>query len=140
MDPASAIGTASAATTFLQFSYQFVRTIYDVYDGTKPSALETLGDVAKQMKTQSSQIISQRMTSHMSQDDIAIVTLAGQCQKLSGNLVKRVEQTEASSGKLQAAVRAAIKSLINKGEIVRLQAALENSRAQLHLHFQLSSR
>jgi len=140
MDPASAIGITSGAITFLQFSYQFVRAIHDVYDGSRPGAFETFGDVAKQMKDQSSQLLSQKTSPHLSQNEITIIAVANHCQKLAADIVTRVEQTKASSDKLRAAIYAAIKTLINKGEIARLQVALDNCRSQLHLHFQLSSR
>jgi hypothetical protein len=140
MDPVSAIGIASGAITFLQVSFQFVRAVYDAYDGGKPGAYEAVGDVAEQMKTQASKLVSQNKSLHLIKDGAEIAALAVYCESLAAKIVKRVQQTKGESGRLRAAVNSAIKTLIHKGEISRLQAALDNCRAQLHLQLHLLSR
>jgi hypothetical protein len=140
MDPASAIGIASGAISFVQFSYQFLCVIYDAYDGTKQGTYEGLGDVAEQMKIKSVELLSQYQTSNLSQSNVAFTSLANQCYKLATDLVKHVNQTKSSNRSLRSAINAAVKTLLNQGEISRLQAALDNCRSQLHLQFDLSSR
>ena len=140
MDPVSAIGVASGAITFLQASYQFVRAVYDAYDDSKPAAFETLGDVAELMNNQSSDILSQNKDLPLFSSDVAIAVLATHCHTLSTSIVKRVQQAKGRSGSLRSAISSAVKTLVHKGEIARLQAGLDNCRAQLHLQFHLSSR
>ena len=49
MDPASAIGVASSAIAFAEFTYKFLKVLYEVYEDGQPMGLAALEEKSTKM-------------------------------------------------------------------------------------------
>jgi len=140
MGPASAIGVASSAITFLEISYKFARTVYNIYDDNKPSAYEQLATVTQEMETLSAKMVDQLQPPSQSLEDLTLATLVKQCYHLSSTLLLKIKKTNPEHPKFRDVIRAAARTVFKAEEIRRLQHNLENCRSQLHLQMHLSHR
>jgi hypothetical protein len=139
MDPASAIGVASSAITFVQFTYQFLSVVYTIYDDGRPLEHNTLEEMAVQMRDFSSQLMHERQATER-QEDIAIVSLAIQCHSLAEDMVSHLGKAKVKKRHLGNAIKTAIKVIWSRDQIVRLQQMLDSCRTQLHLQVTVLAR
>ena len=116
MDPATAIGVASSAITFVEFTYGFLSAVYGIYDDGRPVEHDVLEDVSLKMREFSSQLILQRGSSQR-EEDIAIVSLASQCHFLSDNMVTRLGKTKTKKRQLGNAIKTAIRVKIGRAHV-----------------------
>jgi len=136
MDPASAIGIASSAIAFLDITYKFLSTVYQIHDESKPLQFDTLEDVTKRMNTVSSELLAHPVSSE-DRNDAAISSLANQSHKLTVDILRRIEKTKAKGTRnLRDALAAAVRTLCNREKIISLEQELDRCRRQLH--FQLT--
>jgi len=148
MDPASAIGTASAVLSFVNFTYDFFSTVSKIYDSGEVLNIETLESVSREMKRLSSGIISSDSKSPQTPDENAIAMLAEQCQRLSQEIIDQLDKVKLKldSNKVNkpqkfiASVKAAMRMYCREDEVMRLQRNLENCRAQLHLQLMVTQK
>jgi hypothetical protein len=140
MDPVTAIGVASSAITFLEFSYSFLRTIYGIYNENKPLAHEDLEKVALEMEDVSTQIIARAQGPGQSPEDVALISLAKQCNQISTKAIKKIAKTKPNRRNFIESLTAALKTICTQADIELLQAKLENCRGQLHLQLHIKHR
>lgn len=148
MDPESAIGTASAVLSFVEFTYKFVSTVSQIYDSGDALDIATLENVTLQMKTLSLDQRKKNASTPQTPDQAANVSLAEQCQTLSQKIsdqVKKVKpkfdaNTAKRRQKLFGAVKSAIKTFWNDYERMRLLKKLENCRQQFHLNLMITQK
>jgi hypothetical protein len=139
MDPVSAIGVASSVITFVELAYSFLSTVYSVYGDGQLVEHDALGTVSTAMRELSSQLISEKQFSQR-QEDVAIVSLATQCHQLAVDIARRLSKSKGGKGIALNSIKAALKIICSKDDIVRLQKALDGCRAQLHLQLTVSSK
>jgi hypothetical protein len=136
MDPASAVGIASSAIAFLEFTFHFVSTLYEIYDVGKPRDTDTLEKVSQQMEALCSDIQSKLPTSGRNKEEDSMLLLTQQCHILSIQIINCVAKTKArSKERFQDIFKAAIKAVCTKDKIIRLRQNLDDCRAQLQTHF-----
>jgi hypothetical protein len=140
MDPASAIGVASGAVTFAEFTYKFLSTLHSIRDAGRSLEYDELELVTNRMRDLSLDMLRELPTSNQSQSDVALANLASQCHMLSTDLLERLGRNKAESRKIGDLVKATLRSMCSKAEIERLQKNLETCRAQIHLHYAVSRR
>lgn len=71
-------------------------------------------------------------SSTLSGDDAAVVSLAERCQELSDELVQGLQQLQAKNpGSKREAIRVALRTLRDKGELESLETRLDRYRQQL---------
>jgi hypothetical protein len=137
MDPASAIGVASSAIAFLQFTYQFSTTLFSIVaDGTSgPVQYDDLEEVCHKMKHMSLDIeLSQEDATAQSPMQMAVLSLSNQCRFLAERILRRLEKIKPANRKLISAIKATVKYIYSKEEFSTLQKNLDTCRGQLHLH------
>jgi len=135
MDPASAIGVASSAITFLEFMYKFTSTVFSIVTDGGPTEYDDLEDVCRKMRDVSLDVDSSRnTTSILSPMQIATTSLANQCRLLAERILRKLEKTKPRNRKLIPIVKAAVKYACSKEEFSILQKNLDTCRGQLHLH------
>lgn len=139
MDPASAIGTASACIAFFQFTYGFLKITYELYDSGGSSGYEKLEHVAGDLNAASAHICEQAPP-QPSQDDAALLVLANQCRQLSKDLLHQIESRKGDKKRLQFALKGAFKILCSRDVISSIQKDLELCQAQFHLRLTLLKR
>jgi hypothetical protein len=131
MDPASAIGVASAVLTFIDFARELLSTVHSVYTSStgKTLAHKTLEDVTLEMQRLSGALASHKPTMDQSKDELAMTSLADRCSKLSSEILAHLEQTKAKKGNhgysFIECVKAASKNIWTKKEVLRLQENLD---------------
>src|SRR6201992_454971 len=135
MDPVIAIGVASSAITFLEFTYKFTGAIFSIVTDGKLAEYDNLDDVCCKMRDLSRDLIaSQNAASIPSPMQIAVISLATQCRLLAERIIQKLEKTRPASRKLIPIVKAAVKYVCSKEEFSILQKKLDTCRGQLHLH------
>lgn len=140
MDPVSATGVVSSAITFVQFAYGFLCSIYAIYDTGRDVKYDEVAEVSTRMRDLSEAMLRDLPTSAQSQADTAIANLANQCYILSVDIFKRIQKTQAKSRKMRDLLKATLRAILSKDDIIRLQRNLENCRAQLHLQYDIDQR
>ena len=121
MDPASAIGVASGAITFLEFTYKFMTAVHTIYDERRPTEYASLEESCQQMKDLPRAFVSQSSSGGQSQDEAAIISLANQCYVLAADIIRKIEKTKARKRQLPEILKAALKSVRSRDDISRLQ-------------------
>ena len=138
MDPASAIGVASIAITFLEFTYKFTRTVFSIATDGGATEYDDLEDVCRKMRDMSLDVVSSRnATSIPSPMQIATMSLGNQCRLLAERILRKLEQTKPRNRKLIPIIKAAVKYACSKEEFSILQKNLDTCRSQLHLHLSI---
>jgi hypothetical protein len=140
MEPASAIGVASSAIAFVEFSYKFLHSLYDAHYAGSAADYADLEEICNKMQPLAIEVLGTLRNPKMSQSEMAIKDLAEQCYMLSMMASTHIGKTKASGGKMGDAFKAALFAIGSRAEIKRLQANLENCRAQLHLHLAVCQR
>jgi hypothetical protein len=140
MDPVSAAGLASSAITFVQFAYGFLTTLYTIHDGGRDVVYDEVAKVSKRMRELSEAMLRDLPTSAQSQADIALANLANQCYILSVDILERTQKTQARSRGMGDLLKATLKAVLSRNDIIRLQGNLDNCRAQLHLQYDVVQR
>ena len=148
MDPASAIGTASAVLSFVNFTYDFFSTVSKIYDSGEAMNIETLESVSREMKRLSSGVISSNRTSPQTPDENAIAMLAEQCQRLSKAILDQLDYVKPKlepnkvkrRQKFIESVKTAVRMYCREDEVMRLQRNLETCRSQLHLQLTVTQK
>ncbi|KAH6842626.1 hypothetical protein B0I37DRAFT_200687 [Chaetomium sp. MPI-CAGE-AT-0009] len=140
MDPASIIGVASGAITFVEFGYKFLFTLYTVYqDGEAIAGHQELMAVNEEMQRLSLSVLKTSSPADSSGSPSAeMAGLARLCYTLSLNLSKELAKSKPQGRGAMQMVKATIRAISSRDEIDRLQKALDNCRAQLHLHHAIS--
>jgi hypothetical protein len=140
MDPATIIGVVSAAISFVQFTNSVISTAYNIYDAGSPSSYKSLEDVAQSMNELSSELISQT-PAQPSKGDIAIKSLAQQCQDLSAGIINRLKKTKVEGkANIRKVMKATVETICSKNEIVKLQENLRSCMDQLQFQYLVAQR
>jgi hypothetical protein len=137
MDPATAIGIASSAIAFLQFTYQFSTTLFSIItDGTSgPVQYDNLEEICHKMKDISLDIeLSQKGGTTQSPIQMAVLSLSSQCRLLAERILRKLEKIKPANRKLISTIKATVKYIYSKEEFSILQKNLDTCRGQLHLH------
>ena len=140
MDPASAVGIASASITFAEFTYKFLVTLHTIYDAGSSPEYDELEFASNKMRGLSLDMLRDLPTSNQSQSDVDLANLANQCYMLADSILSRLAKNKARSGKLGDVIKATLRTVCSKDEISRLQRNLDTCRAQIHLHYAVSQR
>jgi hypothetical protein len=135
MDPASAIGIASAALTFLEFTYKFGNALFSIATDTGPADFDGVEETCRKMREMASDIVtSQSSSAVLSPAQLAVISLSNQCRLLADRILRKLEKTKPATRKFVPAIKAAVKYVCSKNELMVLQQNLDTCRAQLHLH------
>jgi hypothetical protein len=146
MDPASAIGIASAVITFIGFSREFISTAYSIYNSSAQKTLadQTLEEVTLQLQRLSRGFLSLKPTMDQSETEIAMSSLAARCSILSAKilaLLKKTQATGAGKGKpLLKSLKIASKSIWTEKEILQLRDNLDQCMTLLLQHWTILQR
>jgi hypothetical protein len=140
MDPVSATGIASSAIAFVQLAYSFLSALYTIHDGGRDVEYDEVAEVSKRMRELSEAMLRDLPTSAQSQADIALANLANQCYTLSVDISRRIQKTQARSRRMGDLLKATLKAVLSRNDIIRLQGNLDNCRAQLHLQYDVVQR
>lgn len=135
MDPASAIGTASAVVTFVQVTYEFISVAY----GIAKSASEDDGDyssieaTATEVKFMSESMLAVSFNDALPETTSkSIKVLAAKCQKLSTKIIDCISRTKpASKSNLFQILKTAVRTICSRDELATLQAQLDSCSSQL---------
>lgn len=138
MDPASAIGVASAVLTFITFSQNMVsksKEIYKSADGQAASKKDLSSKALRLNELYQDLNASKRNgISRLSSNESAIQEVAFKCAKTAQELQTALEDLVAQPKKSWSSVRKALKSVLKESKIRQIDAALTNFNAELHLH------
>ena len=63
MDPASAIGIASAALTFLEFTYKFGNALFSIATDSGPADFDGVEETCRKMREMASEIVTSKSAS-----------------------------------------------------------------------------
>jgi hypothetical protein len=135
MDPASAIGIASAALTFLEFTYKFGNALFSIATDAGPADFEGVEETCRKMREMASKIVtSQNASGVLSPPQLAVVSLSNQCRLIADRILRKLEQTKPATRKFVPQIKAAVKYVYSRDELMVLQRNLDTCRAQLQLH------
>lgn len=135
MDPASAIGIASGAVAFLEFTLKFSVALVSIATDAGPADHDGLEEACRKMRDLASNIVlSQNTAISQSPAQLAVTSLSNQCRLLADRILRKLEKTKPSSRKFIPIVKAAVKYVCSKEELSVLQRNLDTARSQLQLH------
>ena len=138
MEPASAIGIASSAICFVEFTYKFTLTLFSlVTDGTATDH-DSLEDTCRKMQDMSRDILlSPNPAAPLSPEQRALASLSNQCRLLADRILRKLEKVKPANRKVMTVVKAAVRLVCSKEEFATLQKNLDMCRGQLHLHLSM---
>jgi len=135
MDPASAIGIASGAIAFLEFTFKFSAALFSIVTDAAPANYDGLEEACRKMRDLASDIVlSQNATIPQSPSQLAVISLSNQCRLLAERILRKLGKTKPACRKLIPIVKAAVKYVCSKEELSVLQRNLDTARSQLQLH------
>jgi hypothetical protein len=135
MDPASAIGVASAAITFLEFAYKFTSIAFSLVTDSGATEYGSLEDTCCKMRDMSRSILSSQNPAIVpSPAEMAVISLSNQCRLLADRILRKLEKVKPANRKVTSVIKAAVKLVSSKEEFEILQKNLNTCRGQLHLH------
>jgi len=135
MDPVSAVGVANAALTFLEFAYKFGTALFSMATDSEPADYVGVEETCCKMREMASEIVmSQSASAIPSQAELATISLSNQCRLLAERIQRKLDKTKPVSRKFAPVIKAAVKYVCSKEELLALQRNLDTCCAQLHLH------
>ncbi|KAK0748990.1 hypothetical protein B0T18DRAFT_96185 [Schizothecium vesticola] len=138
MEPASAIGIASAAICFVEFTYKFTSTLFSLVTEGTATDHDSLEDTCRKMRDMSRDILlSPNPAAPLSPEQRALASLSIQCRMLADRILRKLEKVKPANRKVMTVVKAAVRLVCSKEEFATLQKNLDMCRGQLHLHLSM---
>lgn len=137
MDPASALGVASAAITFIDFGFKLTRGTFEVYKSATGSTESNtnIKAITQDLRNFTADLNNDFVGS--TEHEKAIRDIAAKCCTLSDKLLKILQRLTVSEKSWRKSLKAKFHGMIKQDEIDDLQAELDRYRSHLLMHLDL---
>ena len=136
MDPFTAIGLAGNIITFLDYGYKLVRKAKEIHASASGASAdnENITLLTKSFQDVASSLQSTRPASSMTNDEIALNTLALECHSLTTELLELLERLKSKNPKSKRdSIRAVFRGVRKKEQKTELEQKLDRCKQQLNL-------
>lgn len=132
MDPATAIGTASAILSFIQFSWGLVSGARETYKSADGASADNanIKDMTSNLETLTENLRTGSLGNSKAENDLR--RLAADCNALSSELRMMLEKLQ-STGGFRNAVKIKLKSIRKKDDINSIRARLTEYNNQINM-------
>ena len=137
MDPASALGVASAVITFIDFGFKLTRGTFEIYKSTTGSTENNAHINAITQDLRDVTLDLYQNFAGSTEHEKAIKNIAAECRALSDKILKILQRLTISEKSWRKSLKAKFQGLIKEEDINSLQSELDRYRSQLFLHLEL---
>lgn len=140
MDPFAAIGLAGNIIAFLDFGFKLVSKSKRIHASASGASShnEDLASLTQHFQNVATNLQVPKAVGSLTDEEVALRRLAAECESVSADLVKLLDELRAKNPKSKReSFRAAIRDWRKKDEVSELESKLDHYRQQLTL--QISS-